>query len=529
MKTSIFLFVATLFIFTIGLGGQEVVNFDARFYLFALEMWRHGVSWFPTTYGVPYPDYPVASTFLIYLSASLFGGLTKWTAVFPSAAAAALTVVVTYHIGNLQNKRTGLYAVLMLLGTLAFFKSARSISLDMYTTLITAFCFYLVHSAAMQGRSSHSKWIYPLLVISFIFRGPIGLVMPTGVICVYYLLAQRFKRFFITGCIAFILLLLCVFGLLLIADHVGGKAFVEDVWRMEVMGRMGSQFLPLSFYFTDSLISYALSYPFALGVMLAVLVTGVMRRPMSTEMKFLAQLTGWALVIMLGMSIPGDKKVRYILPMAPAIALLAASLWSTSQPLRALAAMRKILIISYGVLPLLLCVATGYAWSISGRYELSTLPFLSLMIFFAVLQASNIYAYWVNSNEQRTLWLAIAGTITFIAANLFVIEPVELFIDRTRDFVQSVERLRLAEHANLAFYREHSDNLPIKYLVNMDQEAQPLFAKDEAQLQALQKPAVIVTSEEYFEALSARVRTHYRVLAKGRIGHVKVVVFIYDK
>jgi len=87
------IFIVSLFLFTWGVNSQEIISFDSRFYLFALEMWRHGISWFPTTYLEPYPDYTVASTVLIYGAASLFGGLTKFTAVLPSAIAAAITVV----------------------------------------------------------------------------------------------------------------------------------------------------------------------------------------------------------------------------------------------------------------------------------------------------------------------------------------------------------------------------------------------------------------------------------------------------
>ncbi|HLB57816.1 MAG TPA: hypothetical protein VJL60_03275, partial [Gammaproteobacteria bacterium] len=61
---AVVIFFLGLIIFTIGLSHQEVITFEARFYLFALEMWRHGLSFFPTTYEQPYPDYPVTSTAL---------------------------------------------------------------------------------------------------------------------------------------------------------------------------------------------------------------------------------------------------------------------------------------------------------------------------------------------------------------------------------------------------------------------------------------------------------------------------------
>ena len=77
------LFFFSLFLFTWGLSSQEVIGFDSRFYLFAQEMSRNGLSWFPTTYDHPYPDYPASAILLIYLLGDLFGTLNKFIAVLP--------------------------------------------------------------------------------------------------------------------------------------------------------------------------------------------------------------------------------------------------------------------------------------------------------------------------------------------------------------------------------------------------------------------------------------------------------------
>src|ERR1700733_6241239 len=75
LLSKIGLFFCSLVLFIWGLRQQEIIGFDSRFYLFAQEMLRNGMSWFPTTYHQPYPDYTGASTWLICVSANLFGGL----------------------------------------------------------------------------------------------------------------------------------------------------------------------------------------------------------------------------------------------------------------------------------------------------------------------------------------------------------------------------------------------------------------------------------------------------------------------
>lgn len=520
MKTSLVIFVASLLLFTVGLSGQEVISFDARFYLFALEMWRHGATAFPTTYGVYYPDYPVTSTLFIYVASWLFGGLNKFTAVLPSAVAAALTVVMTFKIGSLKSRKEGFYAVFILLGTLAFLKSARAIALDMYPVLITTVCFYLVHAASVRNDKRCVKWIYPLFVISFIFRGPIGLVMPTGVVCIYYLLARNFRQFFVTGLIALLLLVISTAGLLLLAFHVGGSGFLQDVLRMEVIGRFGGKTIPLMFYFRDSFVSYSLAYPFAFLVMLCVLF-----RPAN---RYLLQLTGWVLVIMIGMSVPGDKKVRYVLPMAPALALLVASLWAEVPRQKWLVWVRQTAILLYLIMPTLFFVVTVYVMYMADRVGMvSAAPFYPMMIFFGVVQllAFSFYFAVKKVYVDRLSWVIFLGTMCFVAANLLLVEPLQLRIDRTRDFVKTVETMRLQKNARLVFYRERADGLPIKYLVNMSDQREPLFVNREKDLRVLSAPAVVMTDKDVFEALAPAVQASFRVLMNGRVGHVEVVVF----
>ena len=50
---------------------------------------------------------------------------------------------------------------------------------------------------------------------------------------------------------------------------------------------------------------------------------GKILKPSSNEERLIAQLVVWTLIIMVGMSIPGTKNTRYILPAAPALAIIA--------------------------------------------------------------------------------------------------------------------------------------------------------------------------------------------------------------
>jgi 4-amino-4-deoxy-L-arabinose transferase-like glycosyltransferase len=458
--TIVSLFLLSLFLFTWGLVTQEITSFDSRFYLFAKEMWRNGISWFPTTYGQPYPDYPVTSTLLIYLSAKLFGGLNKLTAVLPSAIAAAWTVTLTYRIGALRDRFWGLAAVCFTLITLMFLKSARGISLDMYPAMITTWCFYLVYANEMKP-SRHVRWIYLLLAVSFAFRGPIGLVMPAGVVCSYYFLNRDWKKLILFGISALIILAACTAALFFAAYHAGGTPFLQDVIRMQVAGRIDNPYLPIYFYFTNSLGNYALSYPLALIALVVLTISGFFSRlKKSVDAALLLKLLGWTVIILIGMSIPGDKKARYILPMVPAIALIAA------------------------------------------------------------------YPFAKKMQSARSIAILFFVAVSLDAIYIKAVEPYLMTFDKAQQFVVTMEMMRAKAGAKLVFYREQPDGTPIKYQIYNQQGDNPDFISSEQQLLNFKSPAFFITSADYFSQLPASTVKHFNIIARDRVGHVMMVVFV---
>lgn len=522
------IFIVGLILFTWNLSSQEIIGFDSRFYLFAQEMLRNGLSWFPTTYQHAYPDYPSSSIVAVYSFAKMYGGLNKLSAVFPTAICAALTLVMTYLIGALQARRWGIYAVLLMVMTLTFFTSARSITLDMYPTLITSMCFYLV-AVADKSRQPKLVWlIYPFIFLSFMFRGPIGLVIPTGVVCAYYLCAQEYKQMFITGFLALFLLIISTTLLLMLAQHVGGHAFVSDVLRMQILGRIDNPYLPIYSYFTNSFKMYVLTYPLAWLTVIGVGFYAFIQKQHTNSNRFILQLFAWMLVILIGMSIPDDKKERYILAMTPAISLLSAYIFFAPQEQKYFLILRRILNIFFLVLPLIFLIAILYLhqYTIDKNIVLP-IHFVCVFISYAALQIANLTIY--RRHQDLPMWretlLLTTAAFSFVIAIIAIAEPIQLFLDKTHEFVMSVEAQRVAEHAKLVFYKETPDGTPIKYLINMNSDEHPDFLANEQQLMAYPAPAIFVTSKEYFDALPKDLAAQFHIITSGKIGHIPVIVF----
>lgn len=509
-----------------GMQSQEVAGFDSRFYLFAKEMWRHGFDWFPSTYHQPYPDYPATSTALIVLLANIAGGLNKYIAVLPSALLAMATTNITFQIGRLHQPRWGVLAVLILLLTNMFVFSARSISLDMMLTFITALSFYLVYSADVENDPERVKWIYFVLFLGFALRGPIGLVVPMGVISSYYLLSRQYRRLFLHGVLAVCFLLLLTGLLLLLAYQVGGHDFMQAVLRMQVLGRLDNPYLPRYFYFIDSFGSYALAYPLALLTFIGLSVFYLRRYQPSADVMLVWLLAGWMLVVMLGLTIPDDKKVRYILPAAPAMALMGAYLFVAPESMRYFNYAKLLLRCFFAIFPLLLLTGLLMLWQLKKVSLVIDLPIQSIALVLATLQCVNIlFIFMLRQIEWRDIYWLCVAVVSFHLIAVKVIEPIKLATEHARDFVVSIEQLRVHDNARLVFYRESPDSMPIKYLANMSADDQPLFISSEAALLSVQEPYYGVTSVPYFEAISSTVKNRLQVIREGEIGHVQVVVF----
>lgn len=555
---TLFIFFGCLFLFLFGLNRSEIIDFDSRFYLFALEMWRHGLHWFPTTYLKPYPDYPVTSTFLIYISALLWGGLNKCIAVLPSAIVASLTVLLTYHIGALHDRYWGRCAATFLLLTLAFFQNARSIALDIYPTFITVSCFYLINSKLgsnipqneptsrrkIKSTSSHANQdfiIYMalvcLFVLGFAFRGPIGLVIPTGVVCVCYFmdtktqsrnfwssLPQKLKAIFLIGTLSLMALIVLMIILLALAQHFYGVDFMSAVLHMEVLGRINTRPVPFYFYWVQGFTHYAMSFPIAclvLGGVIYLLWTKKIAR--TPEVNMLLKLTAWVLIIILGMSIPDEKKPRYILPISPAIALIAAYLFVIPSNEKYWVFLRSLIIKLFLFFPTLLMMMVAAFIFYAKHHQIEiTLPYVHLFLACIIVQ---VFYLLLMPIKYLSAGLLISSVLLFSGFYIFIVEPIQLTFNRTHDFVVEVEAKRLAEHAKLAFYKEGPDGLPIKYLINMPREEQPLFVEQISQLDTQSYPLIIITSANHFKQLTKEELKHFELIQKGKIGHTEVIIF----
>jgi hypothetical protein len=522
------IFICGIVLFTINLN-PEFIAFQTRFALFAQEMLRHGISWFPTTYQTPYPDYPVLPTIFIYLVSLIFGKVTPFTAILPTAITAALILVFIYKIGALQDHLWGLYAVLFALFTQYFIQQSRSISLDQYTALATIISFYLAYSATIY-QQNHRLWLVPLVLITgFACRGPIGLIMPTGVLCSYYLYLKEFKNLLRIILMAIALLAICFAVLSWFAYLQGGIHFVARVVTMEATGRLYTPNKNYLYYFSSSLLAYAVSFPIA--ILVTIVSLHRISKPKTTHDQLLGMLVCWTLIILIGMTIPAIKKVRYILPIVPAISLIAAYTFINTENNLILTWIKKIFICFCFCFPYLTIMLIGIAFIYTKHLHFNlTTHYLNASLFIIVLGIIN---WWVYKNIKykpgKHLMIMCLAVFTFLTINIQIVSPIQYNMEKTKPFTNAFLTLYNQNPGKLVFYKIGPDAEDIKFMVNLNMPLKPKFTNSITELENPSKTTYYITKQKTYLELPTPIKQQFHLLYTGKIGHKLCVIFQLQK
>jgi 4-amino-4-deoxy-L-arabinose transferase-like glycosyltransferase len=520
---------ACLLLSVAGIWDQGYIGFETRFALFAREMFANGPDWFPTTYGQPYPDYPAMSTFLIYLVAKLLGEVNKFATVLPTAISAAITVFLAYRVVHHYDKNWAFYCVVILLLTATFTNEARAISLDQTVATISMLSFYLVWRAETFGKGTIPWLIWPLLVFGFSIRGPLGVVIPSTGIAVFYLFQLQWRKLLLYGVASIAMLLALWWLLLLLAKTSGGEAFVAEVIRMQIGGRLNSGATPeFSAYFKDAFGNYALAYPFAVAG-LVVLLFAVFSHPRSLaddKVRLIIFMGVWALVIMLGMSFPDTKKARYLLSMTFPLSVVA-SYFICQGEQGVFAVLRKLYTGIILALPGLLAIALPFAAqkAVKKGINPADFPIDAVILILVVLQlvaiAWAVYGRKKNCSLRAELSLSV---IAYWLVLITILEPAELQIRDSRGFVSRVETIRQEQDLPLVFYQEQPDVMGKVYVVNAEHLPSPYFIDDLADIAGFPSGACLVTREAITPALQGLSLTA-NLAASGRMDDVPFLAY----
>jgi 4-amino-4-deoxy-L-arabinose transferase-like glycosyltransferase len=162
----------------------------------------------PTFNDELFPDKPPLTFWMSIFSFQVFG-INEFAARLPSALCGLLTALVTYHLGRLLfGPRSGFWAGIIVASTVGLTVSARAVTMDAALVLFTtaALLSFVVGRLGVSGRSrskSLGPWmynprlawvaVYALLGLAVLTKGPIGIVLPMGILGLFLLVLRHWE------------------------------------------------------------------------------------------------------------------------------------------------------------------------------------------------------------------------------------------------------------------------------------------------------------------------------------------------
>lgn len=329
------LFVVVCAVYFYGLGAVPLVGPDEpRYAEVAREMFARGDLITPTLGGHTWFEKPALVYWLMMAGYRLFG-VTEFAARASSALAGVLTILLVgwaarraeFEAGE-RLRGFGIVCAALTASSAGLLAFARAASFDVVlTATVTAAlaCFYA--SEVERDEASRSRLLagfYACVGLSLLAKGLVGVVIPAGVVGVYFVLRRRWPaRLGILWGVPLALAVAATWYAPVIWRH-GRDFFEEFIVRQHFARYVSDKYHHAQpfYFFVPVMLMLALPWTlFLLNGLAASGETNARAEDAATKLRVLA--LAWLVVPLLFFSASGSKLPGYVLPALPGAALLA--------------------------------------------------------------------------------------------------------------------------------------------------------------------------------------------------------------
>lgn len=313
--------------FVAGGGILSLTNPDEVFYAQTAKEMAERSSWMtPYLFGEPQFEKPIFTYWLIRIGFALFG-VTSFGARFFPAVWALLGVLGTYFLGLLGfgDRKKAFLAALVLMSSGLYFGLARTVFTDMFFSvfiLLSLLSFYWAYNRSFCGCGIVGFYFFAALAV--LTKGPLGILLPLLTVLLFLTLRRQLGFFFSRSSF----LGFCVFCIMALPWYIFmvkeyGRDFIAEFFYNDHIRRV----LEAEHLANDRWYFYPLSivgcmFPWSLFLLFALIrFVGRLRKNPSALEVFLAC---WISVIFVVFQTAHSKLVSYVVPLFPALALLAA-------------------------------------------------------------------------------------------------------------------------------------------------------------------------------------------------------------
>ncbi len=210
-RGSLVLFFAVIAFYFYGLGHLPLLGPDEpRYAQIAREMFLNRDLITPTLGGQPWFEKPALLYWMMIASYKLFG-VSEWSARLPAAVSGLLTVLAVFCIGQSVERTVkreaelrnggaelsglGFWSALTAATTLGIVVFSRAASFDVIVTMTMtwALTFFIISELEEtdKARRRYLVGFYIFIGLSLLAKGLIGIVIPLGVVSAYYVFRRR--------------------------------------------------------------------------------------------------------------------------------------------------------------------------------------------------------------------------------------------------------------------------------------------------------------------------------------------------
>jgi 4-amino-4-deoxy-L-arabinose transferase-like glycosyltransferase len=312
-------------LFLIQLGARDLWNPNEPIYGQAVaEMSESGEWLIPTVNGEVFAEKPILYFWLARATGAV-AGVDELTLRIPSAVSGLVGVVLLYMLVlPYAGRSRARIASALFISTFIVYWTARSVQMDLLVSVTTLGVLLAVTRVIDHGASPRVGWSLAGLAagLGLLAKGPVGLIVPALVLVVYLAATRRLGtlRWRDLALAAIVCLATAGPWFALLAIRGEWEFLHEVLWRQNV-----ARFIdpwdhqePWWYYLKYLWIDMA---PWAVLLPLAIGLPG-----RDADEARLDRLTwAWVVSIVVFFSLSASKRSPYILPVAPAVAILAAA------------------------------------------------------------------------------------------------------------------------------------------------------------------------------------------------------------
>jgi len=310
--------------FSLALGARDLWNPNEPIYGLAVtEMAERGDWLVPTVNGLVFAEKPILYFWMALISTKTLGGVNELTLRLPSVLAGTLAAVLLYLlVVPYAGRRRARLAVALFVTIFSVFMASRTIQMDILVTTTSLGVALAVTRVLDHGLSPYRGWALAGLAAGFGFlaKGPVGWICP-GIPLLLYIVFTRRVRALWTPAVAVgaaVCVVVAAPWFLLLFARGETEFIVEVLFRqnftrfVEAWDHQAPWWYYLQYFWIDMA-------PWSWFVPLAIAL------PDRDEDEKRLDLLAWLVIvgIIAFFSLSDSKRSAYILPIAPAVAVLA--------------------------------------------------------------------------------------------------------------------------------------------------------------------------------------------------------------